>query len=67
MFNLAELEEVTGQKRFIPSSLDTIYYCFWDKGISLKEFNELPIPYLVNIMFTWEYAKRKEAEALKKK
>jgi hypothetical protein len=50
-----------------PSSLEVVYFLFWEKGISLKELEELPIPYIVSIVNTYTYVKDLEAKAAKKK
>lgn len=67
LLNLNELEELATRKKFVPTPLDNIYYAFWDKGITLKELEELPIPYIIRTMNTLTYFKEKEAEAYKKK
>lgn len=50
-----------------PSFMEFVYYLFWDKGISLKEFNELPIPYIIGIISTHKHVKKEEEKAYKKK
>lgn len=63
--NFSLLDEVFKDKNE-PSDLEGIYFLFFDKGISLKEFNELPIPYIMSILKVNKYVKDKESEALKK-
>ena len=53
-------------KEKTPSSINFVYYLFWEKGISLKEFNELPIPYIMDMVNTHIYMKEQEAKAYKK-
>lgn len=50
----------------IPSTLDFIYFSFWDRGISLEEFNRLPIPYILTMIQTLNYIKAKEQNELEK-
>jgi hypothetical protein len=49
-----------------PTFIDTVYYLFWDKGISLAEFNELPTPYILSVLRTLNYVKEEEQKALRK-
>jgi len=49
-----------------PSFLDTVYYLFWEKGISYSEFNDLPLPYIFSILRTFNYVKEEEQKAIKK-
>lgn len=61
MLDLSSLDQFK-EKKFEPSNLDFIYYIFWEKGISLKEFNELPMPYIFSIVNTDIYMKEQEAK-----
>jgi len=65
MFGLDSLNELVPEKE-TPSNIDFIYYLFFKRGISLKEFNELPIPYILNIVKTHSYIKEEEEKELKK-
>jgi len=49
-----------------PTNIDTIYYLFWKRGISLKEFNELPLPYIFSILNTHRWIKKEEEKQYKK-
>jgi hypothetical protein len=49
-----------------PSFLDTVYYLFWEKGITYNEFNDLPLPYIFSILRTFNYVKEEEQKAIKK-
>lgn len=57
----------TKKKENKPSDLEMLYYLFWRKGITLKEINELPIPYIFGILRTFTYVKNEEEKALNKK
>lgn len=65
MFGLDSLKELVPRKD-IPTSIEFIYYLFFKKGISLIEFDELPIPYILSIVKTHSYIKEKEEEEIKK-
>ena len=58
--------DVFKEKKFSPSDIDIIHYIFWEKGIDLNAFNELPIPYIVKTINTDNYFKSKEEAAYKK-
>ena len=62
--SLNSLEKFNSSNK--PSNLDMVYYIFWEKGISLTEFNELPIPYIMSIVSTYTYLKEEEEKAYKK-
>jgi len=49
-----------------PTDLEFIYYLFWEKGTSLKEFNSLPLPYIFKILKVFSYIKTEEEKAYKK-
>ena len=49
-----------------PTSLEMIYYLFWERGMSLKEIEELPLPYIFSVLKAHIFIKEKEAEELKK-
>lgn len=61
---LDKLEDHVRNKR--PNELQSILYLFWEKGISLNEFNELPIPYILTILNVHGYIKKEEEKAYKK-
>ena len=49
-----------------PTDVEMIYYLFWEKGIGLKEFNNLPLPYIFSILRTFSYVKEQEEKEMKK-
>ena len=49
-----------------PSWLDSIYYLFFDKGITLVDLDRLPLPYILGILRTHSYIKDEEEKELKK-
>ena len=53
-------------KSYKPTELETIYYLFWEKGISLEEFERLPIPYILGVIKTFSYIKNLEQKEIKK-
>jgi hypothetical protein len=59
-------EVVSSKKNNKPSNLEMVYYLFWDKGISLTEFNELPLPYIFGILKTFTYIKEEEKKEMDK-
>jgi len=63
--NLNSLEQFNNNNTK-PSNLSMIYYLFWEKGISLKEFNELPIPYILDVVNTYTHIKNEEEKAMKR-
>lgn len=66
MFGTEVLDSIATNKKYVPSSIDSIYYLFWDKGISLEEFEKLPLPYIFTILNVHNYIKEKEKEELDK-
>lgn len=64
MLNLEELDDFL-EGAFKPDGLDYIYYVFWEKGITLEEFNRLPIPYIMRMVQMYSFVKEKELEAAK--
>lgn len=60
------LSELAPKKYDIPTTLEQIHYLFFTYGISLVEFNKLPIPYILSIVRTHTYIKEQEAKDLKK-
>jgi len=64
LLGLNSLKELT--KKVQPSDMEFIYYIFWEKGIDLKRFNQLPIPYILDILKVYNYIKKEEEKALKK-
>jgi len=63
---MLDLSSLNQFKKDSPSDLAFIYYLFWDRGISLKEFNELPIPYITQILETYAYVKQQEEKEMNK-
>ena len=63
---LDELAQYTRKGSSKPDSLSFIYYLFWEKGIDLTRFNDLPIPYILDILSTHAYIKEQEEKASKK-
>ncbi len=66
LMGLNDLEKVTIDYQTKPDDVDFIYYIFWEKGISLKEFNELPLPYIFSVLRTFTYIKQQEEKEYKK-
>jgi hypothetical protein len=64
IIGLDSLKELT--KKVTPSDIEFIYYIFWEKGIDLERFNQLPIPYILSIVKVFNYIKKEEEKALKK-
>lgn len=60
---LDSLNELATRKKLKPTWLQNVYYLFFDKGISLTEFNELPLPYIFEIINTHNYIKEQEKKA----
>jgi len=50
----------------IPTNVEFVYFLFFEHGISLKEFQELPMPYIQSILKVQLYQNKKEKEAMKK-
>lgn len=50
-----------------PSDLEFIYYLFWERGISLEEFDRLPIPYILSVVGVLSHVKEQEAKAYSKR
>ena len=65
MLGLNELDKELGHK-YEPSFIGQVHYLFWKKGISLKEFEELPIPYIFDILAVRNHIKEKEEKEMKK-
>lgn len=51
---------------FKPSDYEAVLYLFWDKGIDFVRFCELPIPYILSMLNTFDYVKKEEEKAYKK-
>jgi hypothetical protein len=49
-----------------PTNLQTIYYIFWEKGFSLKDLDELPLPYIFEILQTFNWVKDQEKKEIEK-
>ncbi len=65
MLGLSSLEHFN-KDVYKPNIVDIVYYLFWEKGISLKEFNELPLPYIMQVIKVHQYKKEEEAKQYKK-
>jgi hypothetical protein len=63
---LDDFEEFFEKKTKKPSRVELTQYLFWEKGITLREFEELPIPYILSILRTHIYIKEKEEKELAK-
>jgi len=63
---LEGLDEFIEKGSSIPNDDEFIYYLFFDKGIGLDVFVELPLPYIFGILKTHRYIKDKEAEGYSK-
>jgi len=66
MFNLGVLDEIIPKDSRKPSNIEFMYYLFWEKGIDLNRFNELPIPYILSITKTHNWVKEEENKAYEK-
>ena len=53
------------EKEKEPATMELVYYIFFEKGIDYHRFNELPIPYILSILSTNKYIKKKEEESMK--
>lgn len=49
-----------------PSDIETVFYLFWDKGISYDEFCDLPIPYIFSVIKTLSYVRELERKEMEK-
>jgi hypothetical protein len=65
MLNLDLGDIVSGPRT--PSDLDMVYYLFFINGVSFREFEELPIPYILSICETHAWIKKQEEKAMKKR
>lgn len=63
-FNLSALDKFT--TKFSPTAFESVMYLFWEKGISYAEFCKLPMPYIVGVLNTFDYVKKREERAYKK-
>ncbi len=63
--SLDKLDKFVAKKNQ-PTSMEAIYYLFWDKGISLTEFNQLPIPYILSILKVHTYKNKEEQKEIKR-
>ena len=62
-FGLDQVVQLDNRK---PSNLEAAYYLFWEKGIDLNRFNQLPISYILGILRTHSWVKSEEERAHKK-
>lgn len=49
-----------------PSTIQFIYYLLFEHGVTLKEIEELPLPYIIGLLNTHAYIKSEEEKAMKK-
>jgi len=64
MIDLSILDRHT--TKYKPSSFESVLYIFWEKGVSYNEFVDLPMPYIIGILNTFDYVKKEEEKAYKK-
>lgn len=64
-FQLDELAP-SAEKYYEPSSEEMIQYIFFTKGISLIEFSELPVPYIMSIINAHMYSVKEQEKQLEK-
>ena len=64
---LGELSEFFEEDNKKPTNLESVYYIFWDKGISQVEFELLDLPYIFNIIKVFKYTKTEEAKAMQRR
>ena len=61
------LNEVSTGDDNSPSNLSFLYHLFASEfSISLKDMQELPMPYLISLVETQQYLKKEEEKAYKK-
>lgn len=63
---LPEFEEQFGYKAEKPTDLELTFYFLNEQGLSLKDLDDLPLPYIFGLMRAKAYVDRKEMEARKK-
>lgn len=53
---------VNDDEKFKPTNLDIIYYLFFKHGVTVKDMDKLPIPYIMRMvqMYLWEAELQKE-------
>lgn len=49
-----------------PNNTELAHFLFFEKGIGLEEFNELPIPYIIEMTKVNNYFRTKEKEQQEK-
>ena len=62
-----ELEKEFGKKAKEPEPHEFVWHAFWDKGISLVEFDQLPLPYILSIMQTQHHINAQMEKERKRK
>jgi hypothetical protein len=65
MFEL--LDDAFNDKIEQPNHTELAHFLFFEKGIGLEQFNEYPIPYIVEMMKVNNFIRTKEKEQLDKK
>jgi hypothetical protein len=63
--NLSGLDSIV--KSDTPTDYEFLLFLFFERGISLREFNELPIPYIISMSKTDGWVREKQAKANKPK
>ncbi len=66
MFGTGILDSVATSKKLKPADIEFIHFLFFEHGITLKEFNELPIPYIFSILNTYRHNQEAERKAYEK-
>ncbi len=64
--NLGGLDEFNRGKNKSPSKIAIFQHFFLTNGVGLREFQELPIPYILEMANTEAYIRKKENDAMKK-
>lgn len=61
------LSSISKKKRGLPSSIEVIYFILAREfGITLKDLEELPLPYVIGLLKTHNYTKEQEEKEAKK-
>ena len=64
MIDLSRLDKYV--QKFKPDNFESVLYLFWEKGIDFNQFCDLPIPYIIAMLNTFDYVKKEEEKAHKK-
>jgi len=49
-----------------PTSIEMVYYLFWEKGIDYNTFNKLPLPYIFSVLKAIVFVRQEEEKAIKR-